>query len=506
MKRVLLFLMVIAAVLIIAAGIFIATFDADRFRPQLVQKLQQATGLGVRLDRLSLGWMGGMALKLDGLAVYEGRAASGDPLVALDSASAVVRLKPLLQRRVEVSSVVLKRPRASIRRDKEGRIVLPVPPVQPGGDQPAPQGGPAQPPAPQDGAPVSFDIASVRVEDGEVHWTDGTTTPPTDVRVTRINATVADIAPGRPMDLSIEAAIGGGAINVNGSGRLHLPSAAHPGSVERLSLKLNRVALAHLPLHARPGEPHLTGLLSAAIEGDLPSLEPAALAGTASASGTLRFDEPVVQDLNILREVFQKLSILPGLLERLESRLPQDYREKLNAPDTALEPFEVPFRLAGGVVDIDELTVQSDTLGLSGRGRISTDGTLNVQALLRIDPQFSAAIIRSVEELRTLANAAGELELPLSVQGKPPQVAVMPDLQYVASKVVAATAAEAIGKLLRGGESEEPDQSQAGQPSPEGALPPAEPDPADPAALLGQFLNRALERRAPEPAAPQSTP
>jgi hypothetical protein len=126
---------------------------------------------------------------------------------------------------------------------------------------------------------------------------------------------------------------------------------------------------------------------------------------------------------------------------------------------------------------------------------------VNIQALLQIDPQFSEAIARSVEELRTLANAQGALELPVRLQERTPYVA--PDMQYVASKVITATAVHAIDKLLRRGESDEPEPSGTGQTLPEGAAPSAEPDPEDPADLLGQFLNRALERRNPEPAAPQ---
>ena len=205
----------------------------------------------------------------------------------------------------------------------------------------------------------------------------------------------------------------------------------------------------------------------------------------------MRLDEPVAANLNILREVFRQLSVIPGLLERLEERLPDAYRAKLDARDTVLQPFDVPLELAGGALRFSGLSLQSDTLGLSGSGSLGLDGELSMQAILRIDPQFSEAIIRSVAELRALANAKGELELPLAIQGRVPRVAVRPDVTYVASKVLAVTAVDAIGRLLKRNE-------------PESGNPDAAPTSSDAGGLLGQLLQKAIERHVPSDSSSQS--
>jgi len=72
-----------------------------------------------------------------------------------------------------------------------------------------------------------------------------------------------------------------------------------------------------------------------------------------------------------------------------------------------------------------------------------------IRATLRIEPALSEALIKSVNELRGLANSRGELELPLTVQGRLPRVTVLPDLNYVASKVVATTVQDLLGEVLR---------------------------------------------------------
>ena len=487
MKRILLFVLTLGLLVLLVLGVFLATFVADRYRPQLVRALEEASGLGVRLDHLALGWHGGIALELQGLTV-SAPASSAEPLLALDSANALVRLGPLLKRRVEVASVVLHRPRANLRRDRQGRVLIPVP-VPPAASEPSTAPASSGPSSAATPSAVSFNIARLRIEDGTLHWTDAAAVPPFELWVKRVEAAIEDIAPGHPMDVRVQAAVGSDTPNLRFSGRLTLPEGAQAGSLQQVTLRVDRIALEQLLPAAPAGAPHLRGRLSARLSGDAPSLEPAALAQTAAASGTVRLDEPVMVNLNILRDVFRQLSVIPGLLERLEERLPETYRAKLDARDTVLQPFDVPLELAGGSLRFSGLSLQSDTLGLSGRGRLGLDGALSLQAILRIDPEFSEAIIRSVAELRVLANAKGELELPLAIQGRAPRIAVLPDVQYVASKVLTVTAVDAIGRLLQRGE-------------PADGAPDAAP-PSDAGGLLGQFLQKALERHVPSDSSSQ---
>lgn len=482
MKRLFLVLAALLFLVIVAAAIFLATFDADRYRPQLAQALEDASGLGVRLGHVSLGWRGGLALELRGLTVYESRAATGEPLLELESASTVVRLMPLLQRRVEVGSVILRRPSLRLARDTQGRVSALIPAAAP---SPATAPGPAAGvgrPAAATGSVVSFNIESLRIEDGTLHWSDASVAPPIELLVKALDVSVAHIAPGRPMEVRLQAAVAGDAPNVRLGGRLTLPGGSTPGSLERLTLSVERLALERVMPAASRTEPRLQGRLSASLEGDVTSLEPATLARAASARGSVRMEEPVVVNLNLLREVFRQLSMIPGLLERLQERLPETYRAKLEARDTVLQSFELPLELSDGSLRFSGLSLQSDTLGLSGSGTVGLDGSLALAAILRVDPQFSAALIRSVEELRALTNAKGELELPLAIQGRAPRVAVVPDVKYVASRVLTATAVEALGKFL---------QRDAPAEEGQGTAPP------DAGGLLGQLLQKAIERHVP---------
>ena len=65
--------MAIAVVVLLAATagvVFVVTFDANRYCPLVIAKLEDALRRPVSLERISLGWQGGLALRLQELTVY----------------------------------------------------------------------------------------------------------------------------------------------------------------------------------------------------------------------------------------------------------------------------------------------------------------------------------------------------------------------------------------------------------------------------------------------------
>jgi hypothetical protein len=376
---------IVLLVALIGIAVFLATFDADRYRPLLASKLQEALGQPVMLERLSLSWRGGIAVRLHGVSV-------GESLVQVESAHAVIRLWPLLRRELQVESLHL--------------------------------------------------------EGGTVRWADATRAPPAEVQVRQIDLVARHIVPGRPMDLDVRAALGAERQNVRLRGRLTLPTAGLAGSLEAATLTIDNLALQEALPAAQPGTPQLQGTLSLAIEGRAPTLDPKTLRETITASGRLTLDPARIANLNVLRVVFEKLSMIPGVLQALETRLPESYQAKLAAPDTVFEPVELPLRLEAGGLQLDDLRVRSDTFEVAGTGRIDLSGRMNLRAVLRVEPQLTAAIIKSVNELRALADADGQLAIPVTVQGQAPQVAVLPDVEYLASRLIATTVQSLIGTLL----------------------------------------------------------
>jgi hypothetical protein len=495
MKRALLLAAAVFLAAVIAVVIFVATFDADRLRPQIVSQMQAALGRPVALERVSLGWQQGLAIQLRGLAIQE--AAGGEPVAQVELVHGLIQIAPLLKRSIQVSSITLVRPRVRVARDAQGRVEL-LGLAALG----APVGGAARGAA--DGGGLSLEVAVLRIEDGAIRWRDATTAPATELSVQDLDVVVTGIAPGRSIAVEARAAVAAERQNVHFRGRLTPPGGGRPGSLEGATLTVEGLALDAVLPPAPRGAPQLQGRLSAELSGDLPSLDPAAFGAAAVASGRIGLAEAKVANLNILRAVFEKFSMIPGLVQKLQERLPPEYQERLAAADTMLQPLDVPVRLEQGRLRLPQLQVVTESLRLSGEGSVGLDGTVRIQSVVRMDPALSSAFVASVKELRALANASGEFEIPVAIEGQAPQIAVVPDLKYVASRVIVTTAVEAIGQLLERelAPRRETPAPDAAAPS-DAAQPPADQPPASGEELLGQFLQRALQRHRPqEPAAP----
>ena len=558
MKKVLVIGGVIVGLLVAGVAICLATFNADRYRPLVIKQLESALGRPVQLAHLSLGWRGGIALELRGLAIYPNAQAMTEPTVQVDILSAVVRLLPLLKKEVQVSSVALIRPRVQVRRDAQGNIDLMGLAVVAG-----PAAASSRHTTTVGGAPMSLDIASLQVEDGSLHWTDAMASPTTDLWVKSLDATLKHVSLTRPIEFQLRLAAFSDGQNLHLRGRLQMPTKDRAGVLEgvrletdfsrlnvakltqalpavkeaglrglagtlvvsidrvvlapqglgqlaaqvrlsggrlvlarlgspienvtvdalakqgRIDLKrglatfaggtiaatgtmeelktqpraslqvtIDRLALdAFLPTPG-PNEPQLRGQLSASFHGTGQGLAIPQLTQTLSGQGHLAISDGVIANLNVLREVFRRLSILPGLVETLQARLPESYQAKLAARDTVLQPIEVSVTARDGALAFDQLRVVTDSFQLTGMGRVGFDGTLSCQSMLQVDPALSAAIIKSVKELTSLTDAEGRLQLPVVMTGSLPRVAVLPDVPYVASRLVATKAEELFGALL----------------------------------------------------------
>lgn len=281
MKRFFLILSVLLLIAAAALGVFLATFDVDRVRPRVVQKMEAALGRPVKLQRISLHWKGGIAAELHGLEI--------PPSLRVDSIR--VLLSPLLNRR-----------------------------------------------------------------------------------------------------LAVQGETGGGVFRLT-------------GNVRGWSAPWK-------------GEFHLE-------------------------TGSIR-----LSDVNLLREAFDRLTVLPGLTERLLARLPPELARKLEEKDTLFRPMDLRFTLKEGVVRFQNFRVATDSFELAAEGRCTLDGSLEFPAQIFIQQDLSAALIKSVDELRFLTDNQWRIILPVRVEGTVQKPSVTPDLQYVAEKLFSAKAQDLVGQLL----------------------------------------------------------
>lgn len=140
-----------------AVVILVLTLDLNGYKPEIEAELERATGRDVTIGGdIHFTVLPALALAVDDLTIAGLPGGSGDPLLSLPRAQAVVALLPLLSGEIEVERVRLFEPVVVLERTGDGRASWSFDPQGgTGGDTPA------------------VSIASLELQGGTVLWRDG---------------------------------------------------------------------------------------------------------------------------------------------------------------------------------------------------------------------------------------------------------------------------------------------------------------------------------------------
>jgi uncharacterized protein involved in outer membrane biogenesis len=557
MKKVLLILLVLAAIGAAGIAVFVATFDVNRYRPELVKLLEKSLGSPVEIGRISLGWGGGgLTAHVRDISIFRSEKEKEKPAAYLERASITVQLLPLLDKRIEIASITLKRPLLNIFRSAAGAVRV-------DGIQPKPAGSGAAAPEKQ-AAAASFLISQVRIEDAEIGYYDDTKAFPARIEIADADLVVRNLSFSRTADfqgafslfsaeqnirfkgrvkiagpsgpytleafetesdlawldlgkmassapklggsglrdplkgkLAVEIgelAIGEGAVKDLAAGlKLHGGTVSHEsltkpfeeidllaemtraelrvpsfsanfaqGTISasgrvrdyleaspqtKLQFKVDRVNLGDLLPAPKPGRPQVHGRFSVAFDGDARGADWGTVSGTMNGTGKAALQEGIILDLNILRLVVQNLSKIPGVSEALSAQLPPQYQQKIANPHTIIPPIEFPVNIRDGVLFLQDLRIPLDGYEIYGTGQFGLDGSIRCKVHLVIDQTLSQILTQNAPQLSLIADPYGRLAIPVNITGNVQYLRVLPDMDYVISRVVAAKGQE----LLSGG-------------------------------------------------------
>jgi hypothetical protein len=568
MKKILIVILVIFLCVAAGTGIFIATFNADRYRPTVVQKVSEVLGVPVELGRLSLVWKNGVALRLENFSVYTDMDKKNKS-IELPDASAVIRLMPLLHKEVQIASISLINPTVFLQRNADGIVKLEGTKIS--ADAPDASTSPEKssgistsPEKSKTSLPVSVD--SLVIKNGRLDFKDDLSAMPAPLSVRDLDVKVKNFSLVRPFSFDITAALFSAKQNVHLSGLLMLPQEGQKGSLEKFVFKtgladwdlaqlsqalpsLEAVGLEgnlggrlelqcdHMDLDAQfmknleasvklqngavklqsqkspfeniqltarfSGEnltienfssnfakgllkgsgtvqrlqtetlsdfklgasdlaidelmpegkggqaPHLGGRLSVDFEGKSRGLQWAQISETLSGQGRFSLRDGVLLNYNLLREVIEKISIIPGAENIIQQYLPDFYKAKMGEPSTLLKPMDLPFNVQNGKILFDRLLLETDLLSLEGAGEVGLNKIIQARAILRMDKGLSGILVKIVPQVQFLTNPRAEVEIPMQIQGQLPQVMVLPDREYLTQKLLVSTAQQLVTSQVR---------------------------------------------------------
>jgi len=190
-------LAVIVAVLVLAGGVILHSFDAERQRGILSSRLAAALGRNVKLGHLGLGLFP-PSLRVQDAEIAEALGFKDAAFSTAKSFQMGVRLIPLLRGRIEVPSIVLEQPVIHLVKNAQGQWNF----ASLGAGPAAAQAGPPAP-GPSAGASVPpLEIEEIRLKDGAITVDDFQKNLPR-VTLDHISVAVTKFAPDRAFDWAV---------------------------------------------------------------------------------------------------------------------------------------------------------------------------------------------------------------------------------------------------------------------------------------------------------------
>ena len=234
--------------------------DTPAIQTYASQAASHALGRPVKFNALSISALPLPTVKLRGLQVAEDPAFGPGPFITVSEGRMRIRIRPLLQGRVELADLTLEEPRIHVVEDAAGRLNVAT---LGGGTPPAPAGPPrvgaGRPAAAAAGAVL---LSRVRIVKGAIDYQ-------------KAGATSAQFTLDA-IDVTVTQAVAGEALRVSGSAQ------AQPGNV--------KLTIAEATVSVAPGRPFGDAQLKAAVDIESRDIGPAAamFVPTPGVSGPLK--------------------------------------------------------------------------------------------------------------------------------------------------------------------------------------------------------------------------
>ena len=237
-------------------------------------------------------------------------------------------------------------------------------------------------------------------------------------------------------------AIGGGRIGVQGKIVDYLGS-------QYFNLETDIKDLAIQELIAQERQPvKAEGLIACKMKINGKGFAPEAMKSNLSGNGEISATKAKLKDINVLRTVLDKISVIPGLAEKLQANLSEKYKQRLNQKDTLLSDIRLPILIVDGRFVITNAVLTADEFIFQGQAQAGFDGAYVLEGLFLIPQELSTSMVAAEDKLKYLVNQAGEIQIPLRVFGKAGVVNFKVDSEYIAKRILVEQGTQQLFKVL----------------------------------------------------------
>ncbi|MBF0386164.1 MAG: DUF748 domain-containing protein, partial [Candidatus Omnitrophica bacterium] len=160
------------------------------------------------------------------------------------------------------------------------------------------------------------------------------------------------------------------------------------------------------------------------VFGNIKAKGQAADVNSITGEGNFEIKESKLKDLNVLKTVLDKISFLPNVSSRVEAKLPEKYKTKLQDKDTEIKKISSPCIISKGVILLEPISVEADEFIFDGKCQAGFDQRYSLDGKVKIPAELSTAMGEGIEELKYLYDEKGNISLPVHVTGKGANVPV----------------------------------------------------------------------------------
>ena len=203
----------LVVLLVAGVGIVLATFNPDRFKPEIIAAAQRATGRELTLQGpIHLGFSLQPTLTAEGVSLANPPGFSRPQMATLKALDLKLALWPLLSKRIEITRLDLVQPDILLEINAKGQPNWQFTPAP--GATPT-QSGPATTTTPTgEKTSTQINVAELRVENGSVTWRDAASGQSAVVDLKTL--VVAAPSPAENMHLAMTAAFNGNPFTLSG--------------------------------------------------------------------------------------------------------------------------------------------------------------------------------------------------------------------------------------------------------------------------------------------------
>lgn len=228
----------------------------------------------------------------------------------------------------------------------------------------------------------------------------------------------------------VSASVGGGVIRLSGIVSDYLGKQDFNADINFKDLKIQEL------LNQDKAPVKVQGAASGQLKLKGQGFTPDALNSSLSGEGNISVTEVKLKGINVLRAVLDKISVIPGLSEKVQANLPDRYKQKLTQEDTSLRDMELPVTIKNGRLLIKDTTISADEFTFKGQTEAGFNGAFSLEGSFLIPQELSAAMVAGVPQLQYLLDENKEMFIPLKVSGKAGQMNFNVDAATMSQKIL----------------------------------------------------------------------